>query len=108
MALIGKIVAITGTAYLITENGLRRELNLGDQVQIGDTIETPRGSEVELELTNGRVVNIHSEQLVQFTEELSEVIAPSNFDSALNLATIDTVIKAIEEGKDINAVLEET
>ncbi|MES2579771.1 MAG: retention module-containing protein, partial [Pseudomonadota bacterium] len=108
MALIGKVVSITGTAYLITENGLRRELSLGDQVQVGDAIETSRGAEVELELANGRLVNIHSEQLVQFTEELSEVIAPSNLDSAINLATIETVIKAIEEGKDVNAVLEET
>ncbi|MES2635751.1 MAG: retention module-containing protein, partial [Pseudomonadota bacterium] len=108
MALVGKVVSITGVAYLIAQDESRRELILGDQVQVGDTIETPRGVEVELELTNGRLIYIHSEQLVQFTEELSEALAPSNLDSAVNLATIETVIKAIEEGKDINAVLEET
>ncbi|MES2499730.1 MAG: retention module-containing protein, partial [Pseudomonadota bacterium] len=108
MALIGTVVAVTGAAYLITGAGVRRELQLGDQIQTGDTIETPRGVEVELQLTNGRLIHIYSEQTVQFTEELSEAIAPSNVDSAVNLATIETVIKAIEEGKDINVVLEET
>ncbi|MES2499543.1 MAG: retention module-containing protein, partial [Pseudomonadota bacterium] len=108
MALVGKVVSIIGVAYLVAKDESRRELILGDQVQVGDMIETPRGSEVELELINGRLIYIHSEQLVQFTEELSEVLAPSNLDSAVNLATIETVIKAIEEGKDINAVLEET
>ncbi|MES2547794.1 MAG: retention module-containing protein, partial [Pseudomonadota bacterium] len=108
MALIGKVVSITGEAYLVPVNGTRRALQLGDLVQTGDTVETARGAEVELELVNGRMINIRSEQSVLFTEELSQVIAPSGFDSAVNLATIETVIKAIEEGKDINAVLEET
>ena len=108
MVLVGTVVAITGIAYLVAENGERRELKLGDQIQIGDAIQTPRGVEVELELANGRLINIHAEQLVQFTEELAAIIEPSNFDSAVNLATIETVIKAIEEGKDINEVLEET
>ncbi|MGZ8984674.1 MAG: retention module-containing protein, partial [Methylotenera sp.] len=108
MALIGRVVAMTGVAYLITDNGAKRELQLGDQIQIGDTIQTLRGVEVDLELASGRVIHISAEQLVAFTEELSEVIAPSNLDSAINLATIDTVIKAIEEGKDVSEVLEET
>ncbi|HYN53606.1 MAG TPA: retention module-containing protein, partial [Methylotenera sp.] len=108
MALIGKVVAMTGVAYLITDNGTKRELQLGDQIQTGDTIQTPRGVDVDLELASGRVIHISAEQLVAFTEELSEVIVPGGLDSAINLATIETVIKAIEEGKDINAVLEET
>ena len=108
MALIGRVVAMTGVAYLITDNGAKRELQLGDQIQIGDTIQTLRGVEVDLELASGRVIHISAEQLVAFTEELAEVIVPSNLDSAINLATIDTVIKAIEEGKDVNEVLEET
>ncbi|HSH55005.1 MAG TPA: retention module-containing protein, partial [Methylotenera sp.] len=108
MALIGKVVAMTGVAYLITDNGSKRELQLGDQINVGDSIQTPRGVEVDLELASGRIVHISAEQLVAFTEELSTIFAPNELDSALNLATIETVIKAIDEGKDINAVIEET
>ena len=108
MAIIGKVVALTGTAYLLTDNGAKRELQLGDTVQASDTIQTLQGAEVELELANGRPMLIGSEQLVTFTEDLTNVLDFDSLDGAVNLATIETVIKAIESGKDINEVLEET
>ncbi|MDP3095537.1 MAG: retention module-containing protein, partial [Methylotenera sp.] len=108
MALIGKIVAITGNALLISNNGDQRELRLGDSIQTADTIKTPAGVEVQLELANGRIVHIGAEQLVAFADELGDVFVPEASDSAIDVATIDTVIKAIEEGKDINEVLEDT
>ncbi|MDO9393190.1 MAG: retention module-containing protein, partial [Methylotenera sp.] len=108
MAIIGRVVAMTGTAFVLSDNGSKRELHLGDQVQTGDTIQTASGVEVDLELTNGRVIHIGADQLVAFTPELAEAIVPSALDSAINLATIETVIKAIEGGKDINEALEET
>ena len=58
MALIGKVVAMTGVAYLITDNGTKRELQLGDEIQTGDTIQTPRGVDVNLELATGRLIHI--------------------------------------------------
>ncbi|MDP3943482.1 MAG: retention module-containing protein, partial [Methylotenera sp.] len=108
MALIGKIVAITGNALLISNNGDQRDLRLGDNIQTADTIKTPAGVEVQLELANGRIVHIGAEQLVAFADELGDVFVPEASDSAIDVATIDTVIKAIEEGKDINEVLEDT
>ena len=45
MAIIGRVVAITGTAYLITDNGAKRELQLGDTVQASDTIQTLQGAD---------------------------------------------------------------
>ncbi|MDO9281858.1 MAG: retention module-containing protein, partial [Methylotenera sp.] len=108
MALIGKIVAITGNALLISNNGDQRELRLGDSIQTADTIKTLAGVEVELELANGRIVHIGAEQLVAFADELGDVFVPEASESAIDVATIDTVIKAIEEGKDINEVLEDT
>ena len=108
MALIGKVVGMTGVALLILGNGDKRPLNLGDSIQTGDTIQTPRGVEVDLELANGRVIHIGAEQLITFTEDLAAVFVPDGLDNAINLATIDTVIKAIEEGRDISEVLEET
>ena len=108
MALIGKVVALTGTAFLITDNGAKRELQLGDTVQTSDTIQTTPGADVELELANGRPMHIGPEQLVAFTEELTNALGFDSLDGSVNLATIETVIKAIESGKDVNEVLEET
>ncbi len=108
MALIGKVVALIGTAYLITDNGAKRELQLGDTVQTSDTIQTMPGADVELELANGRPMHIGPEQLVAFTEDLTNALGFDSLDGSVNLATIETVIKAIESGKDVNEVLEET
>ncbi|MES1988703.1 MAG: retention module-containing protein, partial [Pseudomonadota bacterium] len=108
MAIIGKIVAMTGTAVALSDNGAKRDLHLGDQIQSSDTIQTGKGVFVDLELSNGRVIHIAAEQLVAFTPDLTNLIAPDALDSAVNVATIDTVIKAIEGGQDINDVLEET
>ena len=44
MAMVGKVVSMTGVAYLITDNGDKRELQLGDEIQVGSTIQTPPGS----------------------------------------------------------------
>ena len=108
MAIVGKVVALTGTAYIITDNGDKRELQLGDTVQTSDTIQTMAGAEVELDMSNGRPMRIGPDQLVAFSPELTNALGFDALDGEVNLATIETVIKAIESGKDINAVLEET
>ncbi|MDI1298135.1 retention module-containing protein [Methylotenera sp.] len=108
MAIIGKIVAMTGTAVALSDNGAKRDLHLGDQIQSSDTIQTGKGVFVDLELSNGRVIHIAADQLVAFSPDLTNQIAPDALDSAVNVATIDTVIKAIESGKDINDVIDPT
>ncbi|PPC80997.1 MAG: hypothetical protein CTY35_08035, partial [Methylotenera sp.] len=108
MALIGKIIAMTGTASLISNNGNQRDLKLGDNIQTADTIKTGVGVEVDLQLANGQVIHIGAEQLIAFADELVEAFVPEAFDTSVNVATIDTVVKAIEEGKDISEVVEET
>lgn len=108
MALIGKIIAMTGVATVQNEKGDKRALHPGDQIQTGDSIQTTAGVDVDVQLANGRVIHIGSDQMVAFTPELAEVFAPTEADSAVNVATIDTVIQAIQDGRDINQVLEET
>ena len=108
MALAGRVVAMTGEAFVIAANGNKRKLHLGDQVELGDTIETPRGVDVDLELNGGRVIHIVAEQQVWLNAAITETTQPSELDSAVDLATIDTVIKAIESGNDIGDVIEET
>lgn len=109
MAQVGTVVAVNGIAYIIKPNGQQHQIKLGDTVDPGDTIVTTRGVIVELELISGRVVQIASEETVKFTDELifaTDQTDPTEF--AIDLATIQTIIKAIEEGRDVSEVLSET
>ncbi|MEE9332138.1 MAG: retention module-containing protein, partial [Methylophilaceae bacterium] len=114
MAILGTVVSINGLAdlvgkvFVITDSGDKRVLQLNDTLQPGDTIVTPEGVIVELQLANGKVMQVFAEQTVTFTPELADAIPPSSGDSAIDYATIQTVIKAINEGRDIGEVLEET
>ncbi|MDP2152698.1 MAG: retention module-containing protein, partial [Methylotenera sp.] len=108
MALIGKIIAMTGTASLLSNNGDSRDLKVGDNIQSADTIKTTQGVQVDLQLANGQVIHIGADQLLAFGDEFADIFPPSASDSAVNVATIDTVVEAIEQGRDIGDVLEET
>ena len=110
MAVIGTVVAILGdgNASVLDSTGQQKLLNLNDTIQPGDTIITPIGVVVELQLVNGRKILISAEQRVQFTQELADVISPTADEAAVDLATVEAVIQAIEEGRDIGEVLEET
>jgi len=108
MAVIGKIIAMTGVANIINEKGESRAVVPGESLQTGDTLQTPPGVTVKVQLENGRVIDVASGQMVSFTEELTNVIAPAETDNAVDLATIDTVIDAIENGRDLDEVLEAT
>jgi len=114
MAILGTVVSINGLEALVGKvmvlkaNGDKVPLKLNDTVDPGDTIITPKGVIVELELVNGKIMQIFAEQTVKVTEELADAIPPSTGDSAVDYATIQSVIKAINEGRDINEVLEET
>ncbi|WP_047534071.1 immunoglobulin-like domain-containing protein [Methylotenera sp. N17] len=108
MALIGKVVALTGTAYITKDNGEKRELQLGDSVELGDTIQTMSGALVELSMNDGRNINIPANQIVALTEDLATIFAQDKLDGSVDLATIESVVKAIESGQDVNEVLEET
>ena len=108
MAILGTVVALNGEASVIDEKGIKKPLHLGDVVQPGDTIITPSGVIVELEMVNGRKIQVFAEQTVKFTQELADAIPPDSTDNSVDQATIQAVIKAIGEGKDISEVLEET
>ncbi|MES2014013.1 MAG: retention module-containing protein, partial [Pseudomonadota bacterium] len=108
MAILGTVVALNGEATVVDEKGVIKSLHLGDVIQTGETIITPRGVIVELEMANGRKIEVFAEQTVKFTQELADVIPPESADNALDQATIQAVIKAVGEGRDLSEVLEET
>src|SRR5687768_3184395 len=98
MAVLGTVVAVNGEAFVVDQNGNRKLIKLGDTIQAGDTIITPPGIVVELQLVNGRSIQISSDETVKLTQELIDAIQPDFGDSAVDLATIQSVIRAIEEG----------
>ncbi|HEU4707828.1 MAG TPA: retention module-containing protein, partial [Methylophilaceae bacterium] len=108
MATLGTVVSVTGEAFVVDPNGNKKLIKLGDTVQPGDTIITMPGVVVELQLVNGRTIEISGDETVKFTQDLVDIIQPDSSDSALDQATIQSVIQAIEDGRDINEVLEET
>ncbi len=108
MALVGKVVAITGSVFVINPNGSRHQLNLGDQVAQGDIVETIRGAFVDIMFTESYVLHIEAEQQVTITIDITETAQLSQADSAVDSATIQTVIQALESGDDISDALEAT
>jgi Ca2+-binding RTX toxin-like protein len=105
MAIIGKVIAMTGVANIINEKGDKSALTPGAQIQTGDSIQTAAGVTVDVQLANGRVIHVGADQLVNFTSELAEVFAPTQAENAVDVATIDSVIDALENGGNVNAVL---
>ncbi|KAF0844404.1 putative secreted protein (type I secretion substrate) [Methylovorus glucosotrophus] len=110
MAAIGTVVAINGgsNAFAVNERGERRMLKVGDSIQPGEVVTTAQGVVVDILLTTGQKIEISADQTVKFTPELAEFIAPEGTESAVSEATVQAVIQAIEQGRDINEVLEET
>jgi hypothetical protein len=108
MAVIGKVVLLTGAAIIVDGNGGQRALQIGDTIQTGDTIIAPKGALVELQLVNGNPIQIAANQTVTFTQELSDAILFDLVDPANNVvsqATIQTVIQAINTGDNIDDII---
>jgi len=77
---LGKVIAIemladsAGSAMLLPADSEKRVLRLNDIVESGDTIITPKGVIVQLELTNGKVLELFAEQTVSFLPELADAL----------------------------------
>ncbi len=108
MAIIGVVKSIIGQALVINERGERHVLKVGEQLQAGEQIVTAPGSIVNLQMTSGKTVDIAAGQTVKLTNDLAQAVVPDAGENAVNQATIQSVIQAIAEGRDINEVLEAT
>ena len=108
MANIGIVILLTGTAIIVDATGAQRTLSLGDTINSGDTVIALKGVMVELQLANGNVVQIASEQTVTFTQELSDAILYDLIDpnnNAVSQATIQSLIQAINTGDNIDDII---
>ena len=102
------VVALKGPVFVVDKNGVKRALHKGDAVGLSETVVTENGGTVDLQMANGRIVQIIAEQVVKVTQDLIDSVPPETTDSALESVSIRAVLKAVVEDKDISEVLEET
>jgi hypothetical protein len=106
MASLGIVVSLKGQAFVVDEKSNKKPLHLGDVVQPGDIINTLSGGIVDLQLANGRHIQIVAEQTVKLSQELADIMPPNSADSSVDQASIQAIMKAVEEGKDISDALD--
>jgi len=105
---IASVVAVIGEAHVRNAKGELRAIKPGDVIFEGDTIITSANGRVELKSVEGRGLEIEPNQTVAITAELTEATRPQNQEASLGDASIDQVLATLEQGGDLNAVLEET
>ena len=105
---IANVVAVIGTAYARNADGELRELKPGDVLQEGETVVTPDGSRVELELTNGNPFIVSDVEEMAITRDLMAETAAGPDESAIEDESIDAVLAALESGEDLGDVLQAT
>ncbi len=107
-SVVGIVKSIVGQAIVINEHGERHVLKVGEQIQVGERIVTAVGAVVNLQMVNGKFINLVPSQTVKLTDQLTSEVVPDASENAVNQASIQSVIQAIAEGRDINEVLEAT
>jgi len=107
MAQIAKVAALTGKAYVVGVDGLLRALKVGDVIEKGEVIRTDVGAHVELMMADGQTVALAPEVNVRVDESMVQADSrPATQDSAVQSATVDAVIQALDRGGDLNQELE--
>ena len=113
MAQIAKVAALTGQVFVVGLDGVLRVLKEGDVVQQGEIIRTAAGGRVELLMADGQLVGIDSGHAVRLDESMvtsmddtgtgqgNEAGAAAR-EAAVQSATIDNVIQALQSGGDLN------
>ena len=102
------VTAVKGSVFAISESGVKRALQLGDVVGIGETIVTEGNGTASLQTAGGELMQIIGDQVVKLTRDVIEEEIPETDTSSMESASLDAVMKAVEEGKDISEVLEAT
>jgi Domain of unknown function (DUF5801)/RTX calcium-binding nonapeptide repeat (4 copies) len=107
MAQIAKVAALTGKAYVVGVDGLLRALKVGDVIEKGEIIRTDVGAHVELAMVDGRTVALAPEANVRVDESMVQAdSSPATQDSAVQTASVEAVIQALDRGGDLNQQLE--
>ncbi|MFA7293563.1 MAG: retention module-containing protein, partial [Rhodocyclaceae bacterium] len=107
---IARVAAVQGEVFARSPEGKVRRLKVGDPVREGDVITPGEGGRVELALQDGTTRLVRSGEQLTVDAEVAAEVKPDARDAALLAGNgdIDKVIKAINSGGSLDALLEET
>ena len=113
MAAFSTVASITGngSVFAVAENGARRLLKVGDELQKGETIQTVGDVRVELMMEDGQALAVTPNQTIRLDENVAETEdRPTAQTSALaeTAATAETVIDALNADGDLLENLDAT
>ncbi|NTV96441.1 MAG: retention module-containing protein, partial [Thiobacillus sp.] len=113
--LVATVTAIHGTAYSRDSAGNLRKLQTGDALKDGEVVIASSGSLVDLAYPNGDTMMLKQGVHRIIASALPEdsagdgiAIGTTDMGQQANVAGIDQIIQAIEQGKPIDALLEAT
>ena len=107
---VARVSAIQGKVFAKSEDGSMRELKIGDPVFEGEILVALPGSQVDLATEDGRLLTLRENEVLTVDAEVAGDSKADATDSALLAASDDTnrIIQAINEGGNLDALLEET
>ncbi|WP_159099457.1 retention module-containing protein [Parazoarcus communis] len=105
---VATVVSITGKAEARDQAGNLRLLKVGDALLEGETLVTAAGARAELlVVADGSIVPVGEDQAVLISADLSEATRPQANEAQLADGTIQQVIQALNDGANLDDVLEE-
>ena len=107
---VARVSAIEGQAFAKGKNGELRVLHVGDVIFEGDVLVTAADGRVELAADDERTLVVSANETLTVDAEVLASVPPDATDSALQLANgdVNKVVKAINEGGSLDALLDET
>ena len=107
---VARVSALQGQVFAKGKDGELRVLHVGDVIYEADVLVAGDGSWVELATNDGHTLTVRANETLTVDAEVLGSVPPDVTDSALMAAGTDTnkVLKAINEGGSLDALLEET
>ncbi|MBN7795690.1 retention module-containing protein [Parahaliea mediterranea] len=105
---IATVVAVEGKAFARNAEGELRELSAGDVLLEGETVVTPDGAQVELSMADGNPFAVRDVDELTLSRDLLADRAAGADESAVEDASVEAVLAALEGDQDIGDVLEAT
>ena len=106
----GIVVILQGKAWVVNAEGVRKPLNVGDEVQEGQVIVTDEGTRLELALPNGQPLMIASGRELLIDADLLGTAPIDKTEAALkdlNSGAAD-IAKVLAAGGDLSEALDPT
>ena len=107
---LARVSAIQGKAFARDQDGNLRQLRIGDVIYEGDVVVTGAGSRVDLASPDSHSIVLRANETLTVDAEVFATVKPDATDAALlgGARDVDRVIKAINEGGSLDALLDET